>query len=1016
MKRLRFLLILLVSLVFREDVYAIVNGGINNGDKSYIKHSATHYGGTTNSYGWLGVSYAVSGDSNASSYCIDPGLKSPDVGYEYKRELNLSTTLDQKIYKAYQFYVNNLTAGDDPALTRHYTDVVLRSILNDTGYVTYRHGVTRDNQFFDDNGIIDYIQGKISFENIAWTLGGNTETKSENCNYWVKTTDTTSCKNKFAAAKTYYNSYKNFNITWKNPITITSKVEKTEGTETEEGYYTLKFKVKFTDGRYNFFDFSNFRNGYNMAPYFKYTIGNINDSFSLAGNAIEYSSTSGTITNSNNTLDLFVKISEHTYDYIKEHDPGNDVFIKMNFEYYHPLSHENVYVNSYVNTLSRSTEYQRMVVFGNYIHNDVAIVGKDNLDDERINYNTCKQTADSFYYNGTIVPIEEYKTKCGCPNINSSVITNMTILDKYNSLCGIETNESYTSTMDSCNVDSGNNTLTHNYKKRVEDSNNYCSLECEEKVNISDFTDRYSVLAGRYFELDKYPSLTSSKSCKVKVYYDEWLNDYEALLNDEINSLNKYLLDRSIKNASPTSISCGEVDSAYNYSFKYSYQYREYYYDNSSRSILSRERGPYYFCGDNKPSVKSETENKSVLVTKINKLENHFEELKTCNTYLDDLGSNFYKFQSDLSYYYQQTYSNANIGKRWNNNKPNGEDDDSKFLKKVKNSGDYSSGYKEVTGTTYNSTQYINNSYPYTFISGVSNDVVNISNMLIGSSQSGDYIITRTREFSSDYEPSVIKYVDSYSGKISSDASSLKNPNLIKGQIKNNVYDIHYSAEEKSNNKNYYLFSTLGDNNEIGKYYKEHDENKLKRTCDYEIINNLIKNKKPNVLFRIVDSKKIDPNNRLGTSNGFKNWDNEKGRLVLQDIENKDTYNPDYLEYSFSLDSASIKKIREYNSNCDAGGSCDPIKYSTTENIGSRLSCNDVGNECISEFITELEKDNGIFGRNIATNIDGRNRWKYLIYDSGNWSVEVKNSDVIDGDKFKDLINQYKSLGVDLTP
>ena len=234
-------------------------------------------------------------------------------------------------------------------------------------------------------------------------------------------------------------------------------------------------------------------------------------------------------------------------------------------------------------------------------------------------------------------------------------------------------------------------------------------------------------------------------------------------------------------------------------------------------------------------------------------------------------------------------------------------------------------------------------------------------------------------------------------------------------------YDTDASAIAKSDNNTYYSFTKLG---AIDKkiFNKFKTGNEIKRYCTYEITNEIIEgcedgscDSKLDIVFRIVDPKNLDPNGRLGTTKGFKNWNNIKGQTVLSTIQSEDTFNPDNLEYSFTLDSATIKKIREYDANCDASGECDPIKYSSTDKSYSELLCNEDGNECTSGFITELTKSSGAFGKSVATNTDGRDNWKYLIYDNSTnkWSIEEKKAGKV---SFSSLIAQYKSLGVDVTP
>lgn len=1025
-------------LIFDKKVEAVINGGINNGNKNYVIKDATNYGDIVTSGGYLGVSYEVIGNSDASSFCIDPGLLSPKgLGYKYKRELNLNTSLDQKFYKAYLFYVNNLTAHDSKETTRYHTDVVLRSILKDYGYVTYTSSATRDNQYFGTNGIVDYIQGKIGFDNINWSLGGNTKSKSENCNYWTGTSNINGCKSKFEEAKKYYNNYKNFGLTWNNPISITPTVEKTEATDEETGYYTFNFEIKFSDGTYNFFDYSNYNNGFGMAAYFSYSLGNINDSYGLEGNTLDYSG-SGYITDNNSTANIFVKISEETYNVIKNNDPNGEVFIKLNYEYYHPLSPENVFVNSYVDTLTGSTTQQRMVVFSNYIHKDVAYAGRS-VDEDQIDYSYCQQNGNIFYYNGSEVSLNEYKEKCSCASINSSSITNYSMKNIYNNLCPTENSESYTSSLNRCtDSENGKNTITHSYTKSNA-INEYCPLTCMETINVENFTDRYSVLAGKYFELDVYPKLMSNKNCSVDVKYNNWNTDYITLLNDEISAVNKRLRDYAINNPrSSSTISCSCGENCITYGTRYNYQYIEYSYNNSSRKITSSTKTGSYKtgdCGNTKPSTYSDSYNSNVIATKISNLNTHFNKLSACNKYLNDLGTSYYKFSGDLSFYYNQTYSK--LGSVWNNNKPDGEDDDSAFIQIPSNTDDYSDGYKEESGTNFNSSSYTSDSYEYAYISSTTAEAATSSNKYIGSSQYTDYSITRIRSYSSSYEPSVSKYVDSYTGIISSRASNLKNAVSLIGSVKNNVYDTNvstiaktYTSDYLSAYQNYYVFKSLGDNNEIFNYYNDKtiystgnplysvdDSNKLKRYCDYEITNDIIEGcedgsckSKPNFVFRIVDSNNIDPNNRLldkttgriidysenvdstGTSNGFKNWRNEKGKTVKTAIENSDTFNPENLEYSFVLDSATIEAIREYNTDsvyCDAESGCSSL-YSRIDLSGSELYCEEDGNKCKSTFIDEAMKNNSsiLNTSKFALTTNGRSTWKNYEEKDGKYYID----------------------------
>ena len=164
----------------------------------------------------------------------------------------------------------------------------------------------------------------------------------------------------------------------------------------------------------------------------------------------------------------------------------------------------------------------------------------------------------------------------------------------------------------------------------------------------------------------------------------------------------------------------------------------------------------------------------------------------------------------------------------------------------------------------------------------------------------------------------------------------------------------------------FYTFTKLGEENKIYEYFKDIDpiasfssypesgknySSKLSRVCNYNVINELTKcdpnDCKLSVLYRIVDTNNIDPADRLNSNLGFKNWNDERGKVVMKKIETDDTYNPDNLQYSFTLDSVTIKKIREYN---DGKNYSDFIGYECTD-----------GNECKSTFIKSAYDGTGIF-------------------------------------------------------
>lgn len=662
--------------------------------------------------------------------------------------------------------------------------------------------------------------------------------------------------------------------------------------------------------------------------------------------------------------------------------------------------------------------------------------------------NSCvKQDGNYICRDGNVCTFDRFidESECGCALVDV-ISLNSSQLTSYNNKCSLVPTETFTSSLNHCSTEStmGENTITHEYKKLVNSGNTYCSISCKEEIKTKSFTDVFSTMAGKYFELASYPTLTSSKSCEVEVSHKKWKTDYVNLLNDQLKAVNKkmkdYAVDHGIYDTRTITCSCGEECTTSG--TRYYYRYNKYKYNSSSNTITSEVETNSYItgnCGNDKPSINTPEENDLIIGTKKTALNNHFTKLKDCNKHLNNLGSSYYIFNGDLHFYYEQTYSSIEEGGvisynvlRRNDNKPDGEDDDSRFKITPKSDEGYINGYKEDNTTNYRDTSYINDTYGYASVGSVGNTSITTSEENIGSYVSANtYKINRIRNYASSYNPSIKKYTEPLTGIISSVSTSLVSP-IELGE----VYDTSVFAVAKTDNIDYYEFKTLGDNNEIAIAASTDSSISLKRYCEYEIKNDVIcEDLEMCINYRMVDSNRIDPNNRLidssnnivayeinpsGISNGFKNWRNIKGQKTKEKIETEDTFNPSNLEYSFKLDSKAIKTIRDFTNGCDLGV-CDELNARDYNNITHpylKLQCNERGNECISAFITELNKDSGYFGSKIATNIDGRKKWSYLIHDEtyNTWEIKVFDKDELDIATFDSLKTRYGSLGYDFLP
>ena len=605
---------------------------------------------------------------------------------------------------------------------------------------------------------------------------------------------------------------------------------------------------------------------------------------------------------------------------------------------------------------------------------------------------------------------------CGCYDGNVLSLKNQ-FSDIYSAECPSTPPTIKVSTnLKKCNVTDS----TENYEIKYEETkniNSYCNLTCVETINFNDVYGKYSVKAGKYFELGKYPTLTANKNCSVDVKYSDWYDDYEEIATAQANYISETNKYNAVMNAEPVPEQCYCDLSGCHYADLYKTSYTQYTYSGGNFNSISVPLSWGGCDNDSEPSIDSTANSKfGETIGKINAL---FNDLKYCSEYLAYLDGTekiskittekeYYTFNNELKYYYYQDYSKS--GRKRNDEKEKNIDDSelvSKSLASVQ-SGNY--------------LEYTTNTKQYKYFNGINS----IKNETVGKDNYNT--ITREVKLKFEYAPKEKKYVDIYTAEISKKASDLSNPLFI-----DNVYDIDITAKAKTDNENYFSFTALGDDNQIYKWFEANKEvefyngkrsaekEDLNRHCTYEIINDLFEtcedsncDSKLNVVYRSVDPKDIDPNNRLLEDNqGFSNWKNTKGQTIKAKIESdakKDiTYSPENLEYSFTLDSATIAAIRGYNKDQD--------------NIYDKWN-NDLytcvnGNECISKFITQansgtFKDENNKDVKQFAKDISGREKWKYMTYNSSTneWSIENYDRE----EMTQTLFLEYKEKLGGLTP
>lgn len=939
--------------------------------------------------------------------CLDPGFNSPisktsdPKPYLYYRSLKNNFSCDSSFYKVYQYFVNDVAAANSNLNDTYFLEqanVALRVLAVDDGCALVTDRMNQNSYYS-------------SFHQHIYPLFSGKPAKAGDSN---RVSTSIYNNSPIKVYKDFYNKVKTSGFLWNNPLKITPSWEY----DNENNKYVFNFEIKFTNETSQYFNSNDsglYSGDYDIGDghaEFGYTLLINNgaypiDGYTLSGTngngCISAYDTSCTTSNPNSTRNIKLEMSRETYDAIVAQ--SGKVTVSLKYNTYHPMAEDNVILNYIGESDNKNLFFQRMVVFSKVYKSGT--INADGSLSENVNY--CRQDGNKFYYGNSEenLNLVTYKAKCGCSNINSNSLTNNNLKNIYSELCPTVSSSKYSSTLSDCTKETevGKNTLTHS---TINSLNTYCTLSCNETVDVKNMVGKFSTEAGKTFKFEKYPSLTANKECRVNVNYSSWHSDYNALLNQEIYAYNEYVKSEAIKNKSSSSVSCSCGKDCTTYMDVYRASYPVYYLRGDS--ILSETKNVSWGgCGGT--SAPNTTSNaRAKFIDNYNKLDTHFKQLKTCNSYLNKLGSEvvtddqtFYNFGAKLKFNYEQTISYKSNGQYKakvvrNDSKENNVDDSS--FSSTSSKIDSSGNYVDYDVNDSNANQYV-----YISSTGDVNSKYNTGK--IGSSN--DYEIIRRVVYTYDYSPNVPKYVDTYTNIISSNYDSLENPVSL-----GSVYDTDVAALAKKDNKTLYVFTSVGeedsktsDTKSIYETLKNNETNGVKRTCTYEITNDIIDcndsscttspgikdgdivNPYSNIAFRIVDPNNIDPNNRLGNE-GFKNWNNEKGKTVKNAIEESDTFNPDNLEYSFTLDSATIQSIRKYNEN----KSYSNVDSEKIDGVNSLLKC-EKGTKCLSSFITAADNGNSqLFDKKFALNTNGRTTWKVYENKDGN--------NYIDGKEIKD--------------
>ncbi len=535
--------------------------------------------------------------------------------------------------------------------------------------------------------------------------------------------------------------------------------------------------------------------------------------------------------------------------------------------------------------------------------------------------------------------------------------------------------------------------------------NKYCSMKCTETFEYTYPAIFETVKSGTYFELLYTPQVNATYTCKEKFNYDSWNQDYMSAIENEkkayvdykniegINAITGGTTSTEVCYSETTYYSCGRhgarCSSTTNYYYTYltidlySYSdgeistnsktgkycsHKKETIDDGKKDLLSKA-SRYSTDNDSKTLDSYGNKNKDGIAKYLDTTKNNWENMQNnrkkiekmnnevCYTVLDKdkiQSENYYSVNPKIKLEYD---ADKTINKLDSNAR-------NVLLKSTKyydeDTGSYSenNNYKKIDSKTNYQINYLDKTDSF--------NAYNYGN---------DKTIYRTKKMNFNFDTEYNYYTEFYTGAI----YNSEKKNTIK---LGNVFPITLSSSGKKN-----ISFEIEKDDITSAVKKELDSKDTKYTCTYNVSNDAVildkstknnsdddKKYKTSFFVRPIAVNDVDPNNRLDSGLLGANWASRKGQLLIKIIENKskgnNTYNPDNLEYSFTLNAESLDKIRDYNKN---------HKYD--EKIDTYFECNGLGMECKSKFLNELLK--GTYGNVNGSISNGRNARKYYI--GGKW-------------------------------
>ena len=519
--------------------------------------------------------------------------------------------------------------------------------------------------------------------------------------------------------------------------------------------------------------------------------------------------------------------------------------------------------------------------------------------------------------------------------------------------------------------------------------NKYCPMKCTETFEYTYPSIFETVKSGTYFELIYTPQVKSTYKCTQTFNYDLWKTSYNISIDNEkkayvdyqnaeginvINSPSDYGSEDSSCGVK-RSWSCGTREhpkTCYEYYKRYNVSFTPQVYDISSKTY------------DNGTSVSATyCENDNISTAKSSLFNQIYQQLDTT------------KKLSEISADTDSTYV-VEKGKRQNLQNMNKTCFNTLSTSSVSTEKFYSvkpnvSIKYDLDTTIDNEVKLITDDPYYSNDNLDRKDVTEEYNISYGSTNEkfnaytfGDnHITTRTKKVNYEFHTNFDYYTNFYTGSI---VETYNNKSIKLG----NVFPVKIASSGTRNIK--FVMDTNNSNlsGNVKNVLKNGDN--ATYTCTYKITNDAVvldketkdktdeKDKKYKTTFfvRPIATNDVDPNNRLDKGLLGANWSSTKGQALMKIIEdkskNQNTYNPNNLEYSFTLNANTLDQIREYN------------KLNKYDNVDWSTNCNGLGMECESMFLNGLS--NGSLGTGLDVNgvnakLTGRQNRKYYI--NGQW-------------------------------